>query len=96
MAKAKKKTTTKTKTPRKPITMTLTKQQKILLGSFLMLLGLGLVFSFLSYFFTWQADQSELTHLSNREVVTKNWLSKAEVGLETYLYIKVLVFQHLF
>lgn len=77
MAKAKKKTTPKTKTPRKPITMTLSKQQKILLGSFLLLLGLGLLFSFISFFFSWQADQSELATLSDREIITKNWLSKA-------------------
>ncbi len=77
MAKAKKKTTTKTKTPRKPMTMKLNKQQKVLLGSFLLLLGIGLLFSFISYFFSWQADQSELATLSDREIVTKNWLSKA-------------------
>ncbi len=76
MAKAKKKTTTKTKTPRKPITMALSKQQKILLGSFLLLLGLILLFSFVSYFFSWQTDQSELTVLGDREAITKNWLSK--------------------
>jgi len=77
MAKAKKKTSPKSKTPRKPISFTLTKQQKILLGSFLLLLGLGLLFSFISYFFSWQSDQSELATLSDRESITKNWLSKS-------------------
>lgn len=77
MAKAKKKTTPKVKTPRKPIAMTLTKQQKILLGSFLLLLGIALLFSFISYFFSWQTDQSELAALGDREIATKNWLSKA-------------------
>jgi S-DNA-T family DNA segregation ATPase FtsK/SpoIIIE len=77
MAKAKKKTSPKTKTPRKPVSFTLSKQQKILLGSFLLLLGLGLLFSFISYFFSWQSDQSELATLSDREIVTKNWLSKS-------------------
>ncbi|MFT5078283.1 MAG: S-DNA-T family DNA segregation ATPase FtsK/SpoIIIE [Saprospiraceae bacterium] len=77
MAKAKKKTSPNTKTSRKPFSFTLSKQQKILFGSFLLLLGLGLLFSFISYFFSWQSDQSELATLSDREIVTKNWLSKS-------------------
>jgi S-DNA-T family DNA segregation ATPase FtsK/SpoIIIE len=77
MAKAKKKTSPNTKTSRKPFSFTLSKQQKILFGSFLLLLGLGLLFSFVSYFFSWQSDQSELATLSDREIVTKNWLSKS-------------------
>ncbi|MCB0464402.1 MAG: DNA translocase FtsK 4TM domain-containing protein, partial [Aequorivita sp.] len=73
MAKKKKTTTT---TSRKKISFSLSKQQKILLGSFLFLLGLALLFSFISYFFTWQADQSEIGILAERELQTKNWLNK--------------------
>ncbi len=78
---AKKKKTT-TKTPRKKISFSLSKQQKILLGSFLFLLGLALLFSFASYFFTWQTDQSEIGIIAERELQTKNWLNKfgANVG----------------
>lgn len=78
---AKKKKTT-TKTPRKKISFSLSKQQKILLGSFLFLLGIALLFSFVSYFFTWQADQSEIGILAERELQTQNWLNKfgANVG----------------
>ncbi len=72
---AKKKKTT-TKTPRKKINFSLSKQQKIILGSFLFLLGLALLFSFVSYFFTWQADQSEIGNLAEREMQAKNWLNK--------------------
>ncbi|MCZ4318431.1 DNA translocase FtsK [Aequorivita viscosa] len=54
----------------------LSKQQKILLGSFLFLLGLALLFSFVSYFFTWQADQSEIGNLAERKLPTQNWLNK--------------------
>lgn len=72
---AKKKKTT-TKTPRKKISFSLSKQQKILLGSFLFLLGLALLFSFVSYFFTWQADQSEIGNLAERKLQTQNWLNK--------------------
>jgi S-DNA-T family DNA segregation ATPase FtsK/SpoIIIE len=64
------------KTPRKKLSFSLSKQQKILLGSFLSLLGLAFLFSFVSYFFTWQADQSELGILSDRELQAQNWLNK--------------------
>ncbi|CAM3474605.1 FtsK/SpoIIIE family DNA translocase [Aequorivita lipolytica] len=73
MAKKKKPTA---KTPRKKINFSLSKQQRILLGSFLFLLGVALLFSFVSYFFTWQADQSEIGMLAERELQTKNWLNK--------------------
>ena len=79
MAKKKKQTTN---SPRKRIKFTLSKQQKILLGSFLILLGLALMLSFVSYFFTWQADQSDLGNLTDREIQSQNWLNKfgANVG----------------
>ncbi|WP_410005516.1 DNA translocase FtsK 4TM domain-containing protein [Aequorivita nionensis] len=73
MAKKKNKNTS---APRKKISFSLSKQQKILLGSFLFLLGLAFLFSFISYFFTWQADQSEIGLLAERELQTKNWLNK--------------------
>ena len=71
-----KKTTTpkKTKQPRKPISFSLSKQQKILLGSFLALLGIALLISFTSFLFTWQADQS-IVGIANRNLETENWLS---------------------
>tara|TARA_R100000935_G_scaffold58415_2_gene95407 strand:+ start:88720 stop:91101 length:2382 start_codon:yes stop_codon:yes gene_type:complete len=75
MAKKKKKSTNKTTTPRKEISLTLSKQQKIVLGSFLTILGLALLISFASYFFTWQADQSDIGIL-DRDAETKNWLNK--------------------
>tara|TARA_A100000171_G_C2140545_1_gene155536 strand:- start:23012 stop:25393 length:2382 start_codon:yes stop_codon:yes gene_type:complete len=75
MAKKKKKSTKKTTTPRKKISLTLSKQQKIVLGSFLTILGLALLISFASYFFTWQADQSDIGIL-DRDAETKNWLNK--------------------
>ncbi len=64
------------------LTFSLSKQQKILLGSFLILLGLALLLSFASYFFTWQADQSDIGNLSERKLQAENWLNKfgANVG----------------
>ena len=76
MAKKKTAKSKKAKTPRKKISFTLSKQQQILLGSFLFFLGIALIISFVSYFFTWQADQSSVGELAERELVTKNWLNK--------------------
>lgn len=82
MAKKKSATSKKSKTPRKKISFTLSKQQKVLLGSFLFLLGIALLFSFASYFFTWQTDQSDIGLLSDRDLAAQNWLNKfgANVG----------------
>lgn len=79
MAKKKKKTST---APRKKSSFALTKQQKILLGSFLILLGVALLLSFISFFFTWQADQSDIGVWADRNVQAENWLNKfgAHVG----------------
>lgn len=59
----------------------LSKPQKILLGSFLFLLGIALMFSFASYFMTWQADQDIIDNLGTREFEAKNWLSKFGAGI---------------
>ncbi len=70
----KKKSTKTTKKKSKKLSFQLSKQQKVLLGSFLFLFGLALIFSFVSYFFTWQADQSIVGDIANRELESKNWL----------------------
>ena len=64
----------KPKQPRKPISLSLSKQQKVLLGSFLALLGIAFLFSFTSFLFTWQADQS-IVGIADRDLKTENWLS---------------------
>jgi len=65
----------KTSSARKRLNLKLTKQQKILFGSFLILFGTALLLSFISYLFSWQADQSQYGDLS-RSAETQNWLSK--------------------
>jgi S-DNA-T family DNA segregation ATPase FtsK/SpoIIIE len=52
------------------------KQQQIILGVFFMILGLALTISFISYFFTWQADQSILSEFADREEQAHNLLNK--------------------
>lgn len=89
MARKKTKTKTKSKTTKqsKKISLVLSKQQKIVLGSFLFLLGLALLFSFISYFFSWQADQSTLSQLSDRSVESQNWLNKFGAALgDVFIY----------
>jgi DNA segregation ATPase FtsK/SpoIIIE, S-DNA-T family len=75
MAKKKKKDTSISNSSRRKFSFSLSKQQTILLGSFLFLFGVALLISFVSYFFTWRADQSIVGDL-NREIVAENWLSK--------------------
>ncbi|MBP2832860.1 DNA translocase FtsK 4TM domain-containing protein [Aquimarina sp. U1-2] len=78
---AKKKVSTKSKTTRKTRTplkekLALSRQQKVVLGSFLFFLGIGLFFAFISFFFNWKIDQSEVSQFYNRASSPKNWLSK--------------------
>tara|TARA_R100001369_G_scaffold22674_3_gene41354 strand:- start:20146 stop:22503 length:2358 start_codon:yes stop_codon:yes gene_type:complete len=62
----------------------ISRQQKVVLGSFLMLLGLALIIAFISFLFNWQADQSTLQELGNREVVAKNWMSKFGANISDF------------
>ncbi|KJD33599.1 cell division protein FtsK [Tamlana nanhaiensis] len=81
MAKRKPKTK---KTPRKTFKLPsfkLSNQQKLVLGSFLVIFGIILCIAFISFFFTGEADQSNLTHFTNRNTETKNWLSKTGAWL---------------
>ncbi|WP_378175650.1 DNA translocase FtsK 4TM domain-containing protein [Aquimarina sp. SS2-1] len=76
----KKKVTTKRKTAKKPKTplkerWKLSRQQKVVLGSFLFFLGIALFFAFVSFFFNWKIDQSEISEFPNRTASAKNWLS---------------------
>src|SRR5690606_16099661 len=75
MAIKKTKTNTNTTTPKK-LNLKLSSQQKLIFGSFLIILGILLFVAFVSYFFTGKADQSTITELTSREVKADNWLNK--------------------
>ncbi len=77
--KARKSKSTPTK---KGFPFKLSKKNKVILGGLLMLLGVALFFSFLSFYFTWQDDQSILSEFSNRKEQAKNLLNKfgASIG----------------
>ncbi len=77
---AKRKVNTKGKTTKPKTSLkekfTLSRQQKVVLGSFLFFLGIGLFFAFISFFFNWKIDQSEISQFYDRSSSAKNWLSK--------------------
>lgn len=73
---AKKGRKSKPKTPKKGLSFKLSNQNKIILGSLLMLFSIALFFSFVSFYFTWQDDQSLLTEFANRNEQAKNLLNK--------------------
>ncbi len=66
----------------------LSRQQKVVFGSFLMLLGVALIIAFVSFLFNWQADQSTLGEFGNREIVAKNWLSKFGASVSDFFIYK--------
>lgn len=83
---AKKKTKTQ-KTPKKPFKMPsfkLSSQQKLVLGSFLCILGILMFVSFVSFFFTGDADQSSLSEFTSRDTKAKNWLSKSGAWISDF------------
>jgi len=94
MAKAKAKTRSKTKakpkkaaapkTPKVKRPFVLSSQQKLILGSFLVILGILLFIAFLSFLFTGEADQSTLSEFSSRQVKTENWLSKSGAWISDF------------
>jgi len=76
------KTTKKDTTAKKPADSTSTKrtfisrQQKILLGSVLVLFSISLFLAFVSFFIHGQYDQSAVDQLTDRSVTVENWLGK--------------------
>ncbi len=79
-ASTKKSKTTKIKKPGFKIS----RQQKVVLGSFLMLLGIALLIAFVSFLFNWQADQSTLEEFGNRELEARNWMSKFGASISDF------------
>ncbi len=64
------------------------RQTQTILGAFLMLLSLFLTVAFVSFFFSWQEDQSTLTEFSNRAIPTKNLLGKIGAKLSNFFIYK--------
>ena len=66
----------------------LSSSQQLVLGSFLILLGIILGLSIVSYFFTGESDQSTLNDFTNRNTTAENWLSKSGAWISHFLVFK--------
>ncbi|MFD2098451.1 DNA translocase FtsK [Flagellimonas iocasae] len=76
MAKKRTKSKSKPTAAKKKVSLKPSKQNKIIFGSLLIVLSIALFFSFLSYYFTWQEDQSMLSEFANRNAEASNLLNK--------------------
>ncbi|KQC34041.1 cell division protein FtsK [Nonlabens sp. YIK11] len=71
----KKKATGKTNSLSMP-SFKLSRLQEVIVGFFLIALGIVFLLSFTSFLLTWRSDQSILGRLTERELEAQNWLSK--------------------
>ena len=85
MAKRKKRSKS---TAKKRLSFSLSKQNKIILGSLLVLLSIALFFSFISYYFTWQEDQSLLSEFADRNAEAENLLNKFGAAVSHFFMYK--------
>ena len=76
MAKKKTKTKSKSSFKFKRPSFKLSNQQRLVFGSFLVIIGILLCIAFLSFLFHWKADQSTLSQFTSRAVEADNWLNK--------------------
>ncbi len=84
MAKAKTKSKKVSKPKFKLPNFALNSQQKLIFGSFLVLLGILLFIAFLSFLFTGKADQSIISEFPSRSVETQNWASQSGAWLSDF------------
>ncbi len=75
MIRKKKKAKQISKTTTKKIRFALSKQQKIIWGAFLFVLGIALFLSFISYFVSWESDHSIIGDFTTRDNQPQNWLN---------------------
>ncbi|WP_073087094.1 FtsK/SpoIIIE family DNA translocase [Winogradskyella jejuensis] len=84
---SKKTTKTSKKTFKKP-SFKISNQQKLILGSLLIILGILLFISFVSFLFTGKEDQSILAEFPSRQVEAKNWASQFGAKLSEWFITK--------
>lgn len=77
-----------TSAPKKKISFKPSKQNKIILGSLLILLSIALFFSFASFYFTWQDDQSLLHQFGDRNAEAENLLRKFGASVSHFVMYK--------
>ncbi len=64
--------------------LVISRKNQVILGSFLALFGIALLVAFISFLFNWQADQSTLAHIGDRQVKAQNLLSKFGAGISNF------------
>ena len=85
---SRKSTTKTTQKQFSKLKFSLTNSQQLVLGSFLVILGILLFTALLSYFFTGESDQTVLGDFTDRTVETNNWLSKFGAWVSQLLIYK--------
>lgn len=88
MAKRTTKKKAATKAKRKSLSFKLSNQQKLILGSLLIILGVLLFISFVSFLFTGKEDQSILAEFPSRQVEAQNWASQFGAKLSEWFITK--------
>ncbi|WP_445382045.1 DNA translocase FtsK 4TM domain-containing protein [Robiginitalea sp. IMCC43444] len=84
MARKKRKSTS----GKKKFSLKPSKKNSVILGSLLILLSLALFFSFVSFYFNWQDDQSLLSEFANRNKEAKNLLNKFGASVSHFFMYK--------
>lgn len=85
---AKKRNKSKPAASKKGFSFQLSKQNKVIFGSLLILLSIALFFSFTSFYFSWQDDQSLLTEFADRNEQAKNLLNKFGASISHFFIYK--------
>ncbi|WP_298367084.1 DNA translocase FtsK [uncultured Lutibacter sp.] len=78
------------------------RQTQTIIGSFIVLFSIFMVISFLSYFFNWKDDQSQLQSFTDKNISVKNLLGKIGASISHFfiyngfgvssIYIPILLF----
>ena len=64
------------------------RQTQTILGMFVMLFSIFLLISFISYFFNWQDDQSQLSNFTDKNTTVKNLLGKIGASISHFFIYK--------
>jgi len=88
MAKTVKKENTKTSEPEEKLPWKIKRQYKVIFGCLLVLLSVGLLVAFISFFIYGQEDQNIVNELTNRDETANNWLGKIGAYLADFFIYK--------
>jgi S-DNA-T family DNA segregation ATPase FtsK/SpoIIIE len=85
---------------RTKFSLKMNRRQKFIVGILFIFFSIALLLSFISYFITGTADQSAVSHISNRSISAENWLGKIGAwladfflyqgfGIASFLFVKI-------